>query len=161
MKSKDVKFYKKYRHVGYSYAGVPIGWNNIVERAVIDIEKAMWPRWMPMFLKRWIHYLATGNSVVRVKFRWAYSLRQKLTGGCMITDIKDKYAGLRIYCYGNSEMNDIIDRAEDECDKTCEICSSNEDVEIYDHGWMYNLCAKCRVIKEEKYNEYIKSKEKK
>ena len=55
-----------------------------IEKRIIDIEKIMWPqRWLPLFVKRWIHYLGTDNSVVRVKYRWALKLRDKLTGGQM------------------------------------------------------------------------------
>ena len=81
-------FSSKYKHVGDSYPGVPRGWKPIVQQAIIDIEKVMWPRWIPMFIKRWIHYLATGNSVVRVKYRWALNLRSWLTKGQIFYDVK-------------------------------------------------------------------------
>ncbi len=140
-----MEFSKKYRHVGYSYVGLGKGWNPIVEKAVIEIEKAMWSQWwLPLFVKRLIHFLATDNSVVRVKFGWAYRLRQKLTGGQMITDIKDKYATLRIYAYSGKEMNEIIKRVTKECSETCESCGSKDDVQYTDTHWVYNYCAGCR-----------------
>ena len=43
---------EKYKHIGYSYPGVPKGWKPVVEKAMKDIEKAMWPSWIPMFIKR-------------------------------------------------------------------------------------------------------------
>jgi hypothetical protein len=138
---------KKYRHIGYSYPGVPKGWKTIVEKAIVDIEKEMWPRWIPLFIKRWIHYLATGNSVVRVRSRFWYSVRQKLTRGQIITDIKDKFASLRIYgCYGD-EIDEIITKAEDECYETCEKCGSKQKVKAFGKGWIYNLCKSCRYGK--------------
>lgn len=151
----NMEFYEKYRHIGYSSASVPKGWVPIVEKALIEVEKVMWPWWMPMFLKRWIHYLATGNSVVKVKFWWAYRLRQYLAKG-NIQDIKEKYAQLRISFYGVKEIGDIIERAEKECDETCQQCGSREGVETVDKGrWYYNLCEIChtptREILIEKY----------
>ena len=56
-----MKISEKYKHIGYSYPSVPEGWLKIVEKAIVDIEKEMWPRWIPMFIKRIIHYLATGK----------------------------------------------------------------------------------------------------
>lgn len=144
-----MKFYDKYRHVGYSYPGVPQGWVKITEDVIRKIEAEMWPRWMPMFLKRWIHYLATGNSVVRVKYWWAYNLRTWLTGGQVILDVKEKYATLRIYVSGNDKVDKIITEAEEQCERTCQECESTNNVECVDYGWVYNLCADCRNKKEQ------------
>lgn len=142
------KFSKKYSHVGYSYLGVPKPWMPIVAKAVIAIEKDMWPQWwLPMFVKRWIHWLATGNSVVRVKYWWARNLRNKLAHG-QIHDIKDKYASLRIYGSFSKNADYIIRDAEFECLETCEWCGSKIDVEVVNYGWWYNLCAECRTKEE-------------
>jgi hypothetical protein len=150
-----MEFYKKYRHIGYSYPGVPGYWKPIVEKALIEIEKEMWPKWMPMFLKRWIHYLATGNSVVRVKYWWAYRLRERLTRGQSITDVKEKYATLRIYASAGKEINEIIERAEDECSSTCQECGGYDGVRTVDNGWYEQLCVMCsppkRKVLTEKY----------
>ena len=140
-----MKFYRKHIHIGYSSASVPGGWVKRVEEALIEIEREMWPRWMPMFLKRWIHYLATGNSVVRIKYRWAYNLRTKLTGGQIVRDVKDKYAQLRIYASAGEKINDIIDKAVYDCEGICERCSGTENVSVVGRGWYENLCENCYV----------------
>jgi hypothetical protein len=54
--NKKMKTSEKYRHIGYSYPGVPNPWKPIVEKAIVEIEKEMWPRWIPLFIKRLIHY---------------------------------------------------------------------------------------------------------
>jgi hypothetical protein len=142
------KFNKeKYSHVGYHYNSVPHGWKSIVKKAIQDIEKEMWPRWIPMFIKRKIHYLATGNSVVMIKNRFWDKVRKKLTKGQMITDIKDKFAGLRIYGYFGPEIEEIVKKAEDECYGTCERCGSKQKVRTVGKGWLYNLCKSCRYSK--------------
>lgn len=153
-----MEFSKKYKHIGNSWPSVPRGWKPIVKKALVEIEREMWPRWMPMFLKRWIHYLATGGSVVRIKYHWANKLRRKLTGGQMIQDIKDKYATLRIYAYAGKEISDIIDKACEECSETCEDCgkTDRDDVRTVENGnWYENVCTKCsppkRKVLTEKY----------
>jgi hypothetical protein len=137
-------FYRKYKHIGNSYASVSRGWKPIVEKALVEIERKMWPRWIPMFIKRLIHYLATGNSIVRVKYHWAYKLRSKLTHSQMIQDIKVKYADLRIYGHFGGEIDDIIRIASSECDKTCETCGSRDNVKYTEEtGWAEIACYVC------------------
>lgn len=139
-----MKSYKKFPHIGYAYAAVPDSWVPIVEKAIAQIEKVMWPRWMPMFLKRKIHYWATGNSIIRVRSRFWYKVRDYLTGNQIITDIKSKYAQLRIYGFFGNEIEYIIEKAEKECERTCEMCGhQGDDVKISGQGWYYNLCDKC------------------
>lgn len=139
-----MKISEKYRHIGYSFPGVPKGWVPIVEETIVKIEKEMWPSWIPMFLKRKIHYWATGNSVVAIKNKFWYKVREKLTNKQVITDIKDKYASLRIYGFYGHKINDIILDAERKCEKTCEKCGSEESVKIVGKSWVYCLCKKCR-----------------
>jgi hypothetical protein len=138
-----MEFHKKYDHVGYSYPSVPDPWKPIVEEAIVAIEKETWPTWMPMFFKRWIYYLATGNSIVRVRSNFWYKIYKKFNTGS-ITQIKDKYAGLRIYGYFNDECEKIVDKAEILCDATCEKCgSTNGTTIVNDRGWYTNLCREC------------------
>ena len=134
---------KKYIHVGYSYASVPDSWKAIVQKAIEDIEKEMWPRWIPMFIKRLIHKLAMGHSVFFVRNKFWYNIRTKLTKGMIITDIKTKFAELRIYGSFNDNIDKIIEQAEINCDKTCEECGSSEDLKKVGR-WVTNLCTSCR-----------------
>lgn len=138
-------FSSRYSHVGYSHLGVPNPWKLSVQKAMIEIEKLMWPTWMPFWCKRLVHYLATGNSVVRVKYWFFYNLRTKLTKGALIQDIKEKYATLRIYGLFSNEMHQVIKNAEKECARTCEECGSTDEVEVNDTGWLYNHCKNCRL----------------
>ncbi len=138
-----MEFHEKYQHVGISRPGLPKGWEPIVKKAIIIIEPAMWPQWIPFPVKRIIHWLANGNSVFFIKYRWANRLRDYLTHSQMITDIKEKYATLRIYGYFGKEVNDIIKTAEIECSNTCQRCGSHEDVKVMGTGWYYNVCGNC------------------
>lgn len=139
-----MKVSEKCRHIGYSYPGVPNGWKPIVEKAIVEIEKEMWPRWIPMSVKRKIHFLATGNSVVRIRNKFWYKVRSTLTKNQIISDIKDKFATLRIYGFFGEKIGDIVRRAEKECLETCESCGGKEKVKMVGHSWVYNLCITCR-----------------
>ena len=61
-----------------------------------------------------------------------------------ITQIKEKFGGLRFYVGGaTDEVFDLIDRAEAESLKICEGCGTKENVETKG-GWLLTLCDKCR-----------------
>lgn len=138
------RFSDIYRHVGYSSLGVPDPWKPTVKQCVIDIEKLMWPKYLPFWFKRLIHYLATGNSVVRVKHWWAYDLEKRITKGIIIQDIKDKFATLRIYGYFTKEIQEIIDKTDKICQTICENCGGVAVDATYQNGWLKNLCKKCK-----------------
>lgn len=140
-------FSERYKHIGYSYPGVPSGWKSIVENAIVKIEKEMWPQWyLPLFIKRLIHYLGTNNSVIGIKYKFFYKLRIKLTNDQIVMDIKDKFATLRIYGYFSIKINKIIEEAENLCNITCESCGSTEDTEVVGDHWYQNLCLNCRNV---------------
>jgi len=60
-----------------------------------------------------------------------------------VVQTKEKYGGLRVYCYySNDEIEDLIDKAEEESYKTCEVCGSKDEV-TQSKGWISSLCKKC------------------
>jgi len=61
-----------------------------------------------------------------------------------ITQIKEKFGGLRIYLSGyNDVLESIIKEACDEAWKTCELCG--EPGVLGEEGrWLQTLCEKCR-----------------
>ncbi len=61
------------------------------------------------------------------------------------TQIKEKFATLRIYYVGGSELiNGMIWFAEYLSESICETCGDIEGVTINETGWMVALCSKCR-----------------
>lgn len=160
--------FKKYRHLGYNYPGVPSGWEPIVLDTLKRIDKVARPKWMPMCLAHLLEFLAHGRTspqgykwlprpirwvigwfkpygrVVSVRYWWAYRLHQRLIE-CSITDIKEKYAELRIYGYWNEEVDKIVEEATDKADRTCQFCGLEDEknVKIIGTGWYYNTCRKC------------------
>lgn len=136
---------KKYRYLGYTWMSVPEHWKPVVLEVFKEMDKYR-PKLMPRFLLCFLHYLATGGSVVRVKYWWAYNLMKK-TYPYTITQIKDKYGTLRIYGSFNEHIQKVIDDAENKCLNICESCGSKESVELIGVGWVYCLCKKCREAK--------------
>lgn len=139
------RFEDRYIHVGYSSLSVPRAWIAWVKEAIHLMEREMWPTWMPMWLKRLIHYLATGNSYYKVKSNFFFKLRTYLTTGSIILQIKNKFGGLRIYHTGNSYMEAVVEWVQGMCSETCEQCGTvSETVCIRTKGsWVKNICNKC------------------
>lgn len=136
----------RYKHIGYCYPSVPLGWVPLVQDTIIKIEKAMWPWYLPRFLKLLISKLATDHSVVRVRSYFWYRIKQFFTKGQTIMDIKEKYATLRIYGYYGAEIEAIINEAEKRAVYTCAVCGKYEGpVKTYLlNGWWTTLCDDCR-----------------
>ena len=56
--------------------------------------------------------------------------------------VKEKYGGLRFYVeFGSDAVYDLIDAAEEESLKTCEMCG--EPGELRGVGWVSTMCDKC------------------
>lgn len=140
-------FLKRYRHCGTIYPAVPKGWQDIVVQAVIDMEKHMWVGWLPRFVKCWIYDLSK-------KYEFFKKLKDRLTNdGHHISQIKEKFAGLRIYGYYNEACQKIVSVAETLCDRTCQKCSSMNNPKKTNGSWVKNLCKSC--MEEEGVGEHI------
>ena len=62
--------------------------------------------------------------------------------------VKEKYGGLRFYVQAGSDaIFDLIDAAEEESLKTCEMCG--EPGELRGVGWVSTMCDKCWAEKEQ------------
>lgn len=72
--------------------------------------------------------------------------RACLHEGAIIGQIKEKWGGLRFYTYRVSqETQDLIDWAEDQSLKTCEMCGKpGKGYEI--GGWWKTLCTDCYEV---------------
>lgn len=81
----------------------------------------------------------------------------KLDEQIKFLQIKEKYGGLRIYTnFGNKELYDMIDKAEDESYQVCETCGSREDVGLKFDGWYETMCHKCAVERAKKNSQFLK-----
>ena len=61
-----------------------------------------------------------------------------------ISQIKEKFGGLRFYASGLPENgHEIIKRYEERALKTCEICGSEYKVKLRGYRWVKTLCHNC------------------
>ena len=62
--------------------------------------------------------------------------------------VKEKFGALRFYVQAGSDaIFDLIDKAEDESSRTCEMCG--EPGELRGVGWVSTMCDKCWAEKEQ------------
>ena len=60
-----------------------------------------------------------------------------------VTQIKEKFAGLRFYVNGTSNENwDLIHFAESKSYTICEGCGSQSNIGTWNNGWMLTMCKK-------------------
>lgn len=69
----------------------------------------------------------------------------KIDSTVEITQIKEKFAGLRFNINGeNDKIYNLIERAEQESYKICEYCGAKGYASRNTMGWILTLCKKCR-----------------
>ncbi|MCD8207744.1 MAG: hypothetical protein LUD72_07395 [Bacteroidales bacterium] len=72
-----------------------------------------------------------------------------------ITQVKEKYGTLRVYCNHETQtLSDVIRKAEGDSCVICEICGSTDDVGMTE-GWNTTICHKCLVdeVSKSKYKQ--------
>jgi len=69
---------------------------------------------------------------------------KKLKKNFYVTQIKEKFGGLRFYIsYGNDKIFKLIRKAEDDSFDICESCGEKGKLINY-RGWYITLCKKCK-----------------
>lgn len=59
--------------------------------------------------------------------------------GAIVTQVKEKFGGLRFYyCGGSERLEKLVDEAERLADQTCEVCGAPG--KLNTKGWMQVLC---------------------
>jgi len=141
-------FAYKYKHLGYSYTGsIPGPWEEPVQEFLKYIERKSWPKYLPRFICRAIHYLAyqRGGSYW-IRYNYWYNLRTEITKHIIIYDIKEKFGGIRIYGIFSDEINNELDKLENKLDHICSNCGmESEYVKITSiNGWYQTACPICK-----------------
>lgn len=77
--------------------------------------------------------------------------------GFHITQIKEKFGGLRFYVDGADDViHELITFTENLCDRTCEYCGSNQNI-MRSKGWIVTACKNCTETHENlKTRQWIK-----
>ena len=71
------------------------------------------------------------------------SLFKSLSADCVLSQVKEKFGGLRVYTWGATDQDqDFIDFAEKQSYTICEFCGKPG--KPNDRGWIITLCDYCR-----------------
>lgn len=112
----------KFRYLGYVY--IPFDEDSepymLVENFIKELDKKVKPWWCPRWFLNLLHLYGNDNSIVRVRNWFLHRLLKKIIGYYLITDIKTKFGGLRVYGYWDDETEKRVDRLCDEVDKYIE-----------------------------------------
>ena len=96
--------------------------------------------------------LECGNGWYDLIDRTCEKIQRILNGrNLRFTQIKEKFGSLRIYTQPYiEEIDDIIDKAEDESFEICENCGTTNNVITTNYGWVYTRCNNClKKLKDE------------
>jgi hypothetical protein len=113
IKFDDIRavFFPKNFHEKYSYLGsVPYkDEKNMLHALVLVMDAEARPEWCPRWFLRFLHLFGSDNSIVRVRNRTLYNLKQKLTKGILMWDYKYKWTDydLRISISAPEYLQDI------------------------------------------------------
>ena len=82
-----------------------------------------------------------------------YNSTHKDQAKIQITQIKEKFGGLRFYVdCAPKELYDLIDKAEKESYNICEVCGTKDNVGLTINGWYSTICLSC--LQKELNNHY-------
>ena len=126
---KDVlNCFSNHRDHKYHYLG--ISWNifdentdlyDYLENFIMFVAKKAKPWWVPRFVLNLLHLFGNDNSIVRCRNFHLSHVKQLLTGGITIHDIKTKYGTLRVYGNFTQEIYDELKKVENLIDPHLEI----------------------------------------
>ena len=77
------------------------------------------------------------------KFPWAKKFIVHPNTGFAVTQVKEKFGGLRFYSPINDRISHLVSLAERAASNTCEECGDYGRLRI-NHGWYKTLCKNCR-----------------
>jgi ribosomal protein S27E len=117
------KLVNRFWHLGIIYPSCSEQWYIILWMIFTEIERRHYPQWMPVFIMK-----------ILAKFKWYQPV--------FITQVKEKFAQLRIYDCDN----DLYDYAIAMSEITCEDCGDTNAKIIERHKWLSTLCDKCNKI---------------
>lgn len=76
------------------------------------VAKRAKPWWCPTFVLNLLNLFANDNSIVRCRDQHLSAAFRHITGGLLITDIKEKYGTIRVYGYFTKEVDEELTKLE-------------------------------------------------
>lgn len=106
-----------------------------------------------MDIKPWLKQYVEQDKAIFVGEGWRPLVTKlakdiiAINDGVQVIQVKEKFGGLRFYIYGgNDKIYDLLEKAECNSFKICEVCGSKENVKTKGI-WILTLCNKCRKTK--------------
>lgn len=102
----------------YGYLGATIDQNSYYFQylypLILALDYEARPKWCPRWFLRFLHVFGDDMSIVRVRYRSLYKLKQRLTKGIRFTDWKTKWSDydLRISINAPKHLQDLADAIE-------------------------------------------------
>lgn len=131
----------KYRYLGMVGPEVPNVWKPTILKMIIKIDEIVKPKYIPRSVLNLLNDLSYRKGK---EFWFFHNWLNKLVKDINITQIKQKFAGLRVYGTFNDEIQKVINEAEVICNNTCEYCGTTGTTNTMVKGWLRNLCPKCK-----------------
>lgn len=142
--------FNKYRYLGAVYPETTEFWKPAILDMLKDIDKCIRPWHMPIWVLNTIHDITyKGNR--GSNWYWTRVL-ESFTSKVYISQIKSKFATLRVYGIFSDEVREIVKKAEEICDNTCEMCGNLNTSHVMIKGWVTNLCETCKETYKNGFN---------
>jgi hypothetical protein len=138
--------FKKCEYLGRVYPETSQHWYPPILEMLEKMDKVAVSKWTPRWFLKLVYKTALYKNG-RVRFESVYKLFKKMVK-IEITQIKSKFAGLRVYGDFPNEVTPMIQQAEIHCDLICENCGSMEQTrQVVVNRWVTNLCKNCKEHK--------------
>jgi len=132
---------RKYRYFVFTSLDVSEFWEPTVITMIKDIDKHIKPKLIPRFVINMMYDLGYAGKKGN---RYWQQMLSSFTSGTTISQIKSKFATLRVYGDFNSDVRNIVKIAEDSCNNICESCGAVGASHTVIKGWVTNLCPACK-----------------
>ena len=136
------KKFNKYRYLGAVHPETTKFWEPAVLTMLIDIDECIRPWYVPRWTLNTIYDISHKKEKA-TNWYWNQVL-VSFTSEAYISQIKSKFATLRVYGIFSDKVQEIIKIAEEKCDNTCENCGTHGASHVMIKGWVTNLCIKCK-----------------
>lgn len=129
-----VNQFKKYKYLGQVIPEVPKVWENHILDMLSELDKLSRPKFVSKGL---LNFLSSAYP----------ALLRKFIPNIQITQIKQKFATLRITGTFNKTAQSIINNTIFLCNNTCEFCGNPNTTHVTVKSWVRNLCSTCKEVK--------------
>lgn len=137
--------FNKYRYLGATAPEVPEVWKPIVLKMIEDIDRVVKPEFVPRWFLNFL-YDKSRNKQGLITRSYLDKILNNLINNIRITQIKQKFATLRVYGIFNNDVDIIVKATEATCANTCEFCGRNGTTNVMVKSWVRNLCSDCKDI---------------